>query len=98
MGNANSLNPLPDNIQNTIVIIGASFAGMNLTGALLKKNNQNLKIILVDKAAHFEFNPANYKSLADADCYMELSEPMVGAIRQFNEADKKGPRFPVEFK
>lgn len=80
MGNNLSIDPSK---KFHIVVVGASFGGRIISGAILNLDKANIEITMVDKAEHFEFICTNYKTLCDEDSFEYLSVMNKNSLKEF---------------
>ncbi|KAL2135752.1 hypothetical protein VTI74DRAFT_7122 [Chaetomium olivicolor] len=67
----------------TVVILGASFGGLHVAHAILKKHNADIKVILVNKSTHFYWNLASVRAIIpdqikDSQIFKPLDQALLG--------------------
>ncbi|KAK4160779.1 hypothetical protein QBC43DRAFT_110965 [Cladorrhinum sp. PSN259] len=68
----------------TIVILGGSLGGLHVAHALLKKNNKDIKVILVSKNSHFYWNIASVRAIIPNQIKDEdILRPLSSALSRY---------------
>ncbi|KAK3390193.1 hypothetical protein B0H63DRAFT_464922 [Podospora didyma] len=68
-------------MAKTVLILGGSFAGLHVAHGLLKKNDKDLKVVLVSKNSHFYWNLASVRAIVpgvikDEEIFKSLSSAL----------------------
>lgn len=71
-------------MAKTVVILGGSYAGLHIAHALLKKQDQDIKVILVSKNSHFYWNMASVRAIVPGIMdHDELLRPLESALSRY---------------
>ncbi|KAK0714851.1 hypothetical protein B0H67DRAFT_644671 [Lasiosphaeris hirsuta] len=73
-------------MAKTVVILGGSYAGLHVAHALLKKNDKDLKVILVAQNSHFYWNMASIRAILPEVLKPEdLFKPLETILKKYPE-------------
>ncbi|KAK4041944.1 hypothetical protein C8A01DRAFT_34055 [Parachaetomium inaequale] len=71
-------------MTKTVVILGGSVAGLHVAHALLKKNLQDVKVVLVSKNTHFYWNLASVRAIIPGQIKDEdIFQPLETALSRY---------------
>ncbi|KAK3687301.1 hypothetical protein B0T22DRAFT_125089 [Podospora appendiculata] len=71
-------------MAKTVVILGGSYAGLHVAHALLKKNDKDVKVILVSKNSHFYWNVASVRAIVPGIIKDdEIFKPLASALQRY---------------
>ncbi|KAJ1665274.1 hypothetical protein IW140_000628 [Coemansia sp. RSA 1813] len=74
-----------------VVIVGISFAGMNVSKALAKLQHPGLRITMIDQRAYYYHTIGMPRALVDRELAKSLAFPLAGFLDQY-EQDPSNPR------
>ncbi|KAM7187859.1 apoptosis-inducing factor B [Rhypophila sp. PSN 637] len=71
-------------MAETVLILGGSYAGLHVAHALLKKNDKDVKVILVSQNDHFYWNMASVRAIVPGIIKdEELFKPLASALERY---------------
>ncbi|KAJ2557596.1 hypothetical protein EV175_001248 [Coemansia sp. RSA 1933] len=82
---------IPTTQEIHVVVVGISFAGMNVSKALAKLQHPGLRITMIDQRAYYHHTIGMPRGLVDRDIGQSLVFPLAGLLDEF-EKDPSNPK------